>query len=224
MRFVAMKSWPWGLLGAAAVTAFTPIAGAAPDASTRATAARTPIVHHATAWVPVKSLPLKRQFGEFPERAPQQLLGRLKLERVERVSSAVIRGKRIEGDLLVIGGKYQNLTSQASYWSEGLAFSVGGSPRRCTINTCGVRLPEGDWRLTRELAKPVVDYPRANKVPAKGTVSFREAIPVPPGLRSSIRSFRDVWLLPIYLANNYYDLPYDFTQFVRLSTYLGRTG
>jgi hypothetical protein len=130
----------------------------------------------------------------------------------------VIGGKKLAGDALVITGRYQNLSGQATYWSEGLAFAIGGSPRRCTINTCGIRLPKGDWRLATELGKPVVDFPKKRTVPPKGTVAFREAI----ALSAPVKSLRDLWVLPIYLGNNYYDLPYDYEQFVRLAAYLGK--
>jgi hypothetical protein len=38
-----------------------------------------------------------------------------------------------------------------------------------------------------------------------------------------IRTLRDVWLLPIYAAFNYYEQPFPPSELVRLSTYLGRT-
>jgi hypothetical protein len=68
-----------------------------------------------------------------------------------------------------------------------------------------------------------VDYPEKRTVPPGGTVSFRQAIPLPAGARSSVRSLRDLWLVPLYTAFNDYDLPYDQAQLIRLATYFGRS-
>jgi hypothetical protein len=176
-------------------------------------------------WIPVRSAATTHQFGQLPTRAPQVVLGRLRLDHLTRVSSVVIRGRKTTGDLLVIHGEYQNLTSQATYWTEGYAFVFGTKPRRCTLDTCGP-LPKGAWMLmTHGFGTPIVDYPATGKVAAHQTVTFREAIPLPPAKRPNpaIRSLRDIWLLPIYAAFNYYELPFPPSQLIRLSAYFGRT-
>ncbi len=179
------------------------------------------------AWITVRSSALNHQFGEtYAQEIPHQdVVGRLKLNRVTRVSSVVIRGKKALGDLLVIEGDYQNLTTQPTYWTAGYAFTLGTNPTRCTLETCGP-LPKGDWgRLVHAFETPIVDYPRKGKVAAHATVSFREAIPLPRVSRANpvIRSLRDIWLLPIYAAFNYYELPFPPSQLIRLSSYFGRT-
>jgi hypothetical protein len=179
------------------------------------------------AWITVRSSALNYQFGEtYAQEIPHQdVVGRLKLNRVSRVSSVVIRGRKALGDLLVIEGDYQNLTTQPTYWTAGYAFTFGTKPTRCTVETCGP-LPKGDWgRLVHAFGAPIVDYPRKGKVAAHATVSFREAIPLPHVSRTNpvIRSLRDIWLLPIYAAFNYYELPFPPSQLIRLSWYFGRT-
>jgi len=177
----------------------------------------------ATAWVQITSIPLKRQFGEFPERVQQRTFGRLRLDDVARVTSAVIGDKQVRGDLLLIKGRYQNLSSQPTYWSEGAAFEITPALRRCTVDTCGPALPKGDWRLPPAESAPIVDYPDGRTVPPGATVSFRQAIHLPAGAATSVRSLRDLWLVPLYTALNAYDLPYDQAQLIRLATYFGRS-
>ncbi len=189
------------------------------------------------AWIPVRSLATDFQPGELPKRAHQVVLGRLKLNSIARVSSVRIHGKTTTGDLLVIQGEYQNLTTQPTYWTEGYAFVFGTSPTLCTLDTCGP-LPAGDWSgMTHRFGKPIVDYPNTSKVAARATVSFREAIPMPAVTPESasttttattpsspaISSLRDIWLLPIYAAFNYYEQPFPYSQLIRLSSYFGRT-
>jgi hypothetical protein len=176
-------------------------------------------------WLTIRSSALNYQFGEsYAQETPHQdIVGRLRLDRLARVSSVVIRGRRRTGDLLVMTGKYENLTSQPSYWTEGYAFTFGTEPRLCTLNTCGP-LPEGDWgSMSHAFGAPIVDYPLKSKVAPHATISFREAIPLPPAA-GSIRTLRDIWLLPIYAAFNYYELPFPYHQLVPLSAYFGRTG
>jgi len=177
-------------------------------------------------WLTVRSSALNYQFGEtYAQETPhQEVVGRVRIDRLARVSSVVIRGKRHNGDLLVISGKYENVTSEPSYWTEGYAYTFGTKPRLCTFNTCGP-LPKGSWgALTHAFGAPIVDYTAKSKVAAHATVSFREAIPLPAGARSgAIRSLRDIWVLPIYAAFNYYELPFPYHQLVRLSDYFGRT-
>jgi hypothetical protein len=180
-----------------------------------------------SAWIAVRSSALNHQFGEtYAQETPHQnVVGRLKLNRVTRVSSVVIRGKRAVGDLLVVEGDYQNLTTQPTYWTAGYAFTFGTEPERCTFQTCGP-LPKGNWgQLEHAFGTPIVDYPHEGKVAAHATVSFREAIPLPHVSKANptIRSLRDIWLLPIYAAFNYYELPFPSSQLIRLSTYFGRT-
>jgi hypothetical protein len=181
-------------------------------------------------WIPVRSSPLNYQFGEtYAQETPHQdLVGRLKLDRVTRVSRVVIHGKTVTGDLLVIVGEYQNATTQPTYWTEGYAFTFGTKPSRCTFDTCGP-LPKGDWgRLIHAFGTPIVDYPAKGKVAAHETVSFREAISLPSGKSARppapvIHSLSDIWLLPIYAAFNYYELPFPRSQLIRLSSYFGRS-
>jgi hypothetical protein len=178
-------------------------------------------------WITVRSSALNYQFGEtYAQEIPRQdVVGRLRLRRVTRVSSLVLRGKKALGDLLVIEGDYQNLTTQPTYWTAGYAFTFGTNPTRCKLETCGP-LPKGDWgRLVHGFGTPIVDYPRKGKVAAHATVSFREAIPLPHPSKAdpAIRSLRDIWLLPIYAAFNYYELPFPSSQLIRLSSYFGRT-
>ncbi len=192
------------------------------------------------AWVPVRSLATDFQPGQLPTRAHQVVLGRLRLNSIVRVSSVRIHGKTTTGDLLVIQGEYQNLTTQPTYWTEGYAFVFGTSPTFCTLNTCGP-LPAGDWSgMTHRFGEPITDYPKTSKVAARATVSFREAIPMPRASPASasttttataaaattsptIESLRDIWLLPIYAAFNYYEQPFPRSQLIRLSSYFGQT-
>jgi hypothetical protein len=219
-----------GSLVATALAGLAASIGAAADAGTR----------QSPAWIPVRSLATDFQPGQLPTRAHQVVLGRLKLNSIARVSSVRIHGKTTTGDQLVIQGEYQNLTTQPTYWTEGYAFVFGTSPTLCTLNTCGP-LPAGDWSgMTHRFGKPIVDYPKTSKVAARSTVSFREAIPMPlvsPASASTtttattaaapsspaISSLRDIWLLPIYAAFNYYEQPFPRSQLIRLSSYFGRT-
>ena len=186
---------------------------------------RTDVSGKQTAWITVRSSALNYQFGEtYAQETPHQnVIGRLKLNRLTRVSSVVIRGKKTVGDLLLIEGEYQNLTTQATYWTEGYAFTFGTKPTHCTFQTCGP-LPKGDWgRLVHGFGTPIVDFPDKGKVAAHATVSFREAIPLPARSKANpvIRSLRDIWLLPIYAAFNYYELPFPSSELIRLSSYFG---
>jgi hypothetical protein len=179
------------------------------------------------AWITVRSSALNYQFGEtYAQETPHQdVVGRLKLNRVSRVPSVVIHGKKTVGDLLIIEGEYQNLTTQPTYWTAGYAFTFGTKPSRCTFEACGP-LPKGDWgRLVHAFGTPILDYPDKGKVAAHATVSFREAIPLPIVSKANpvIHSLRDMWLLPIYAAFNYYELPFPSSQLIRLSSYFGRT-
>jgi hypothetical protein len=209
-----MRMWLAGLLLGAALAGLAPIAAAGASAGARKD----------TAWVPVKSLATNYQFGELPTRAKQAVVGRVKLDQITRVSSVVIHGKKTAGDLLVIRGKYQNLTGQRSYWTEGYAFTFGTQPFRCTLTVCGIT-PKGEWwQIKHAFGTPIVDYPAERAVPAHGTVAFREAIPLPPAEKSPpVRSLGDIWLLPIYAAFNYYEQPFPHEQLVRLSTYFAQT-
>src|SRR5215471_8233044 len=56
----------------------------------------------AASWITVRSLATNYQFGELPTRAHQKVLGRVRLDRVARVASVVVHGKRRTGDLLLI--------------------------------------------------------------------------------------------------------------------------
>jgi hypothetical protein len=180
-------------------------------------------------WITVRSLATNYQFGELPTRAHQKVLGRVRLDRVARVTSVVIHGKRRTGDLLLIEGAYQNLAGVPSYWTEGYAFTLGRDPARCTTVKCGITPTEGEWwHMTHDFGTPIVDYPAKRTVAPNQTVTFREAIPMPPRPRpgastgSEIRTLHDVWLLPIYAAFNYYEQPFPPSQLVRLSDYLGQ--
>ena len=181
----------------------------------------------AASWITVRSLATNYQFGELPTRADQKVLGRVRLDHVARVASVVIHGKRRTGDLLLIEGAYQNLAGVPSYWTEGYAFTLGRNPAPCTTTLCGITPTEGKWwHMTHDFGTPIVDYPLKRTVASNQTVRFREAIPLPPSGGSKgpdIRTLRDVWLLPIYAAFNYYEQPFPPSQLVRLSTYLGRT-
>ena len=130
-------------------------------------------------WLPVRSLATDFQPGQLPTRAQQTVLGRLKLDSIARVSSTRIRGKTVTGDLLVIKGEYQNLTTERSYWTEGYAFVFGTRPTLCKLATCGPLPAGGWWLMTHQFGTPIIDYPLNNTVPAHSTVSFREAIPMP---------------------------------------------
>src|SRR5438067_12763300 len=114
----------WGVALAATVLAATlaPAAGA-----------KTP------PWLTIRSSALNYQFGEtYAQETPHQMtVGRVRLDRISRVSGVVIHGKRRSGDLLVVEGRYENLTNQPSYWTEGYAFVLGTSPKLCTFATCG---------------------------------------------------------------------------------------
>ena len=135
--------------------------------------------------------------------------------------SITIAGKRHTGNLLVLTGEYENLTSQATYWTEGYAFWFGTNPKLCTFATCGP-LPKGRWgSMSHAFGGAIVDRPSVGKVPPHGTVSFREAIALPSVAPPP--SLRGIWVLPIYAAFNYYELPFPYDQLVRLSDYLGRT-
>jgi hypothetical protein len=178
----------------------------------------------APAWLPVRSLAINYQFGELPKAAHQTVVGRVRIDQVARVKSAVINGKRREGDLLLVRGRYENLQGQPTYWTEGYAFVFGTRPTRCKLETCGP-LPKGTWlKMTHAFGVPYVDYPLASKVRAHGAIAFREAIPMPPvtSANPAIASPREVWLLPIYAAFNYYEQPFPVSQLIRLSDYLGR--
>jgi hypothetical protein len=177
-------------------------------------------------WITVRSSALNYQFGEtYAQETPHQdVVGRLRLNRVTRVSSVVIHGKKMVGDLLMIEGEYQNVTTQPTYWTAGYAFTFGTKPTDCTLETCGP-LPKGNWgRLVHAFGTPIVDYPHEGKVAAHATVSFREALPLPRVSRANpvIHSLRDIWLLPVYAAFNYYELPFPSSQLIRLSSYFGR--
>lgn len=180
-------------------------------------------------WITVRSLATNYQFGELPTRAHQKVLGRIRLDHVARVASVVIHGKRRTGDLLLLEGTYQNLAGVPSYWTEGYAFTLGRNPAPCTPTLCGITPTGGKWwHMTHDLGTPIVDYPPKRTVASNQTVRFREAIPLPRARGGGskappIRSLRDVWLLPIYAAFNYYEQPFPPSQLVRLSTYLGRT-
>ena len=202
-------------------------AAVAPGFTLSATGARDA---KAAPWITVRSLATNYQFGELPTRAHQKVLGKIRLDRVARVASVVVHGKRRTGDLLLIEGAYQNLTGQPSYWTEGYAFTLGRDPAPCTTTLCGITPTEGQWsHMTHDFGTPIVDYPARRTVAANQTVTFREAIPMPPRSRkggskgSDIRTLRDVWLLPIYAAFNYYEQPFPPSQLVRLSDYLGQT-
>jgi hypothetical protein len=174
-------------------------------------------------WLPVRTLAMQEDLGDLPTPIPQEVVGRLKLDRVARVPRVVIHGKTHTGDFLVISGRYRNSSSQPAYWSESYAFDLGTEPRHCTVALCGPGIPKGDWSLMEHaFGIPIVDYPAKKAVAPHSTVSFREAIPL-PARASGIHDLGDVWVLPIYAAFNYYELPFPLSQLVRLSTYLGRT-
>jgi hypothetical protein len=165
---------------------------------------------------------MQEDLGDLPTPIRQEVVGRLKLDRVARVSRVVIHGRTYAGDYLVISGRYRNTSSQAAYWSESYAFDFGTRPKRCTVVTCGPGIPKGDWSLMEHaFGVPVVDYPAKTTVAPHRTVSFREAIPLPADA-SGIDDLSDVWVLPIYAAFNYYELPFPLSQLVRLSTYFSR--
>jgi hypothetical protein len=176
-----------------------------------------------TAWLTVRTAAMQEDLGALPTPVAQEVVGRVKLDRISRVSRVTIHGKTHLGDFLVIEGRYENTSSQPSYWSEAYAFDFGTGPKLCTVKTCGPAIPKGDWSLMEhKFGVPILDYPATRSVAGHHSVVFREAVPLPPG-KHGIVSMRDVWLLPIYAAFNYYELPFPRSQLVRLSAYFGRT-
>jgi hypothetical protein len=176
-------------------------------------------------WVTIRTPGIRVDYGNNPAKQKQYVVGRLRLDRVVRVTSTTVRGRRVTGDLLVVKGSYQNLATTPSNWHEGIAFYLGLAPQPCGPDTCGPGMPTGDWYTFTPYMHSLADVPKLTNVASRQTVAFRLVVQLNPGAAGpnpAVTTLGDLWLLPIYDIH-FPKLPFLRGQLISLATYFGTT-
>jgi hypothetical protein len=175
-------------------------------------------------WITIETPSIHVDYGNLPAHIAQTPVGRLRLDHIARVTTTIVHGQRVRGDLLVISGDYRDIDASPSNWIEGTAFYIGTNPTLCALKTCGPGMPPGVWYTMGSLfPAPLVDYPSKSLLQGGQSVAFRIVLrlssnPSKPNLK--VRDLSDLWLLREY--NIYFSsLPFERSQLLNLSSYFG---